>query len=702
MATLAHAAYRFRRTLRVSYGYVASIAALPLILQRSFAEDAAELSWIELLVAGLVSAAFIGRAAALSRARAENQEKHEKSASLELEFGLLSLILAYGLIHAFGDLYQPGLYLLIALLAAFLERRVAALLTLIAIGIDYGVHTIADGSDDLRPFAVRATFILGFSLSSVLFTRVEIARIRASGRRFLAEERARVAEEGRLLRNLSPSAEGEGDQERLFHASVEEVRHALYPLLRLIKASLDLHTLALLRFNEEKFELRVSEAASDSDDLAEGPLPAGGGVVGAVLKRGEKMSLANLKPGYQGLIYYEGPALVRAFTGIPVVDNGKIIGVLVADRLVDRPFTAGDEALLAEAVEQILRTIRNERLLLSLERSKRQQSTLFQASRELGTDNSYSAVVEGGLKAVRTIVSYDFAAFTSYDEERKKHRIDHIAGDLHQSLVGLEFRDNNSLTAMAVKNQHFLPYRGHHDPVTHVVFTKRAKLTAELRSLLILPLVWDKKSKGTLILGSRKANQFPESIREMLQVITKPLVASLENAKAVRRLEELATTDGLTGCLNKRAFLEELDKSLRSAERFGRRLSLLVTDIDHFKSVNDTYGHATGDVVIKELGAVLTRVKRETDIVARFGGEEFCVLCEETDIEGARQLAERVREEFGSTVFRTEHGELRVTLSVGVATFPIHAANGDGLFEAADKALYVAKNKGRNCVAIAA
>ena len=115
----------------------------------------------------------------------------------------------------------------------------------------------------------------------------------------------------------------------------------------------------------------------------------------------------------------------------------------------------------------------------------------------------------------------------------------------------------------------------------------------------------------------------------------------------------MATTDGLTGCLNKRALLEALDAKSKSAARFGRKLSLLVTDIDHFKHVNDTYGHDVGDVVIKELGAILMRVKRDTDIVARFGGEEFCVLCEETDTEGAVILAERIREELGGTVFET-------------------------------------------------
>jgi diguanylate cyclase (GGDEF)-like protein len=160
----------------------------------------------------------------------------------------------------------------------------------------------------------------------------------------------------------------------------------------------------------------------------------------------------------------------------------------------------------------------------------------------------------------------------------------------------------------------------------------------------------------------------------------------------------MATTDGLTGCLNKRAFLEELEAKMRSAERFKRRLSLLVTDIDHFKAINDTYGHATGDVVIKGLAEILMRVKRETDRVARFGGEEFCVLCEETDTEGAVQLAERVREELSKTTFQSELGKVKVTCSVGVATYPRDARTGAELFEIADKALYAAKRGGRNRV----
>jgi diguanylate cyclase (GGDEF)-like protein len=131
---------------------------------------------------------------------------------------------------------------------------------------------------------------------------------------------------------------------------------------------------------------------------------------------------------------------------------------------------------------------------------------------------------------------------------------------------------------------------------------------------------------------------------------------------------------------------------------------VLVADIDHFKKVNDTYGHDVGDVVIKGLGEILRRAKRNTDAVARFGGEEFVIICEETDARGAMLLAERVREELGRTTFHP-HGKtapggqalaVSVTCSVGVATYPEAGATWEEMFKAADEALYVSKRSGRN------
>jgi diguanylate cyclase (GGDEF)-like protein len=151
--------------------------------------------------------------------------------------------------------------------------------------------------------------------------------------------------------------------------------------------------------------------------------------------------------------------------------------------------------------------------------------------------------------------------------------------------------------------------------------------------------------------------------------------------------------------------LEVAEQKLNSAKRFGRRMAILVTDIDHFKKVNDTHGHDVGDVIIRGLGDILRRAKRSTDSVARFGGEEFVIICEETDEAGARLLGERVRQELERTTFVAGGPgggtTLNVTCSVGIATFPEAGATWDSMFKAADTALYASKQGGRNRVTVA-
>ena len=214
--------------------------------------------------------------------------------------------------------------------------------------------------------------------------------------------------------------------------------------------------------------------------------------------------------------------------------------------------------------------------------------------------------------------------------------------------------------------------------------------------VLVLPLMMHDRPLGTLVLGARRRGVFGDAVRPTLEVLARHVAVSLANARMLKKLEDLATTDGLTGLLNKRALLDMAVNKLASAHRFHRKLSVLITDIDFFKKVNDTYGHDIGDVVIKGLGDVLRRCMRSTDSVARFGGEEFVVLCEETDSKGALQLAERIREELGKTVFPTPKGPLQVTCSLGVATCPEAGRDWDGLFKAADEALYASKHGGRN------
>jgi two-component system cell cycle response regulator len=692
MTALVQAALRVRRTARSAWGLGAAFILAAFLLAGFFVPGSRPLGWVHLAwLAGWL--ALFGH-----RARLAHQQGTDPRSAFEL--GVLLLVGVFGLVQVRGgvrsDLY-PLTYAAVALVASFAAGWAAIGVIVFAVALGFAAAFLGENIRDPTILGLNAFFVLCFGALSYLFTRVEIVRVRRKSELELAAQKEKARNDMRLFRLVAPSSDGVRDEERLYQTSVQEVRQALYHALQLLHQTLDLHTCVLLMPADEADQLRIAELVTQSDDVADGPFSLGAGAVGAAVRRQVTTNLQQIRPGYRGICYYRSPAVVRSFIAVPALDRGHLRAVLCADRVEERPFSPQEEELLRQSTSHILRAFENERVFMALETSKREQEILYRASQSFSTALTPDAVMEVGLTAAAEIAPHDFAAITEYQIEGRRHVVKRTVGEHGLDLQGLRFRDNTSLTAMVVKNRHYLPYRGEFDSKQQVLFTKKAKLKG-MESLLVLPLVVREEPIGTLVVASKTSSAFGTSVRATLQALANQLGVSLANARAVRQLEELATTDGLTGCLNKRAFLAELSQKLMAAERFGRKLSLIVTDLDHFKAVNDTYGHATGDRVLQELSRVLKRMKRETDLVARFGGEEFCVLCEETDARGAQLLAERVREELAGTELQTELGALKVTASLGVATFPDHAKSAEELFSQGDKALYEAKNRGRNQV----
>ncbi len=419
-------------------------------------------------------------------------------------------------------------------------------------------------------------------------------------------------------------------------------------------------------------------------------------MLGAVFQHKESVLLSNLTPSYK-VPYYAGPNPTRVLLAIPVLEDGRVRGILAIDRTELSPFSADEEELAAQAARYCQRAIQNERVFVQLERAKAEQGKLYRAAQALGAALSEKDVLEAGVRAAREIASFDLAAVTIWDESTKLHEVcaAQSSGNEIDDLVGARFQPNTGLVSMVVRNKFPLPYRGEYDAAHQVVLTKRFPWP-DMPSLLVLPLLVHDKPLGTLILGAKRKHAFGDSVRPTLEVLASHLSVSLSNARMVQKLETMATTDGLTSLLNKRAMLEAATQKVASAARFKRKLSVLITDIDHFKKVNDTYGHDVGDVVIKGLADILKKHKRTTDLVARFGGEEFVIVCEETDETGAMNLAERVREELGKTQFHAKTTAFNVTCSVGVATFDKAGKTWEELFKSADEALYLSKRGGRN------
>ncbi len=196
--------------------------------------------------------------------------------------------------------------------------------------------------------------------------------------------------------------------------------------------------------------------------------------------------------------------------------------------------------------------------------------------------------------------------------------------------------------------------------------------------------------------SAREPRLAPSMLRQV-RVLLEPASVALDNALILKRAEALSVTDDLTHLYNSRYLNLVLRKETKRASRNGRPLSLLFIDLDGFKGVNDTHGHLFGSRALVEAAAVIRGSARETDVVARFGGDEFALVLPDTGGEGAFAVGERIRERVAAHTFLADDGlDIHLTVSVGVATLPDVAASADELMQAADKAMYRVKDAGKN------
>lgn len=219
------------------------------------------------------------------------------------------------------------------------------------------------------------------------------------------------------------------------------------------------------------------------------------------------------------------------------------------------------------------------------------------------------------------------------------------------------------------------------------------------RSYLGIPIVYREHVTGLLALYDPRPNAFSQQDARVAELFAGQVAIALENSRLFEERERQAVTDTLTGLYNRRAFFDTAEKEVVRARRYQRPLSLILFDIDHFKAVNDTYGHLIGDQVLRVLSSRVKKAVRSTDFVCRYGGEEFLVLMPECDRDEALAMAERLRQIASEMTVVTAGGSLSLTISLGVASL---SSDGDESVEAlinrADRAMYEAKAAGRNAV----
>ena len=224
-------------------------------------------------------------------------------------------------------------------------------------------------------------------------------------------------------------------------------------------------------------------------------------------------------------------------------------------------------------------------------------------------------------------------------------------------------------------------------------YLRRLSVIKNFETLISIPLFAEERMAGVLYVENMPRPHFENFI-----ILVGQFAIQLQKVILYKKVQEMSITDSLTEISTRRYFLERFNEETRRSMRHKKSLSFLMLDLDNFKECNDKFGHLVGDVVLKEVSAILKSNLREIDIIGRYGGEEFAIVLTGTGRKGAIQVAERIREGIESATFKAYDEVVSSTVSIGISVFPEDGADVGSLIEAADEALYKAKKTGRNRV----
>ncbi len=383
----------------------------------------------------------------------------------------------------------------------------------------------------------------------------------------------------------------------------------------------------------------------------------------------------------------------RSLIVLPLIAAKNKLGAILLSFNEYHHFQPEEVALCEQATSLISLAFEKFKAVEQAQRRADTSEALRKAGAAITETLEIKETVERILEQLKQVVPYDTASVQLLNE----NELEIIGGKGFidaKAVIGMRFPvpgNNPNTIVMQTGKPYLLPEIGD-------IYTEFKKPPHNhIHSWLGIPLIFQERIIGLLTIDSTMPNQFTQENITLVAAFADQVSVALENSRIYEKAQNQAITDPLTGIYNRRGLFEVGEFEFSRSRRIGRPFCAMMFDIDHFKRVNDHYGHATGDQALHKLAQRCVSGSRAVDLVSRYGGEEFVVLLPETHLESARLVAERLRQAIMAEPFATEAGPLRITISIGVA----EAEKMDTLstlIEKADSALYSAKHAGRNCV----
>lgn len=456
----------------------------------------------------------------------------------------------------------------------------------------------------------------------------------------------------------------------------------------------------LALYDKEQNQVTIVACHNMGEDFTGASIKPGDGVLGKVALNGEPLLIHDYKT-WEGHLSNFRTSPWRSVAAVPLEIHHRILGVIaLAESTGEFDFTQADLHILTLFAQQAAIAIENAQLFDRISTALTTTETLYQTAQALITTENLNDLLQNLVERVASSLPADRVILITMNTETQTIQNYVIGGDrehLAERVSYQELMDGLTGWVMSEHQTAFSHFSGP-DP-REKPYVQRTREEYQAGSLIVVPMRYRLKILGTLTAIHSQGKDYSQADVELLETIASQAAIAITNAQLFEEIQQLAETDELTKINNRRQLFRLGEQAFNHAKRYNEPFAVIMLDIDNFKQVNDTYGHATGDIVLGELAQHTLENIREVDIVGRYGGEEFVIIMPNTTLEQGIEIAQRLRQQVENARFSSSAGAIKTTISLGLAALNMQTPNLAALIDRADTALYQAKNEGRNRVA---